>query len=167
MSNQLDDSYAQELISLSLKDFVQYDLNGRWIVAKILKIHDGDTFTIGWKENDKFVKTSIRLAGIDAPELHSKNNNGLESKLCRLGRNWLISKYLNKLMTIQCLEMDKYGRLLANVFPYPNNGVSINLLMINNKFVRVYGGDLHKNDWTINELVGGLAVAESFGVKDD
>ncbi len=75
MNTQIDDSYAEDLKSMHLDDFDQYNLNGRWFVAKILRIHDGDTYTIGWKEHDRFVKTNIRLTGIDTPELRSKLNN--------------------------------------------------------------------------------------------
>jgi endonuclease YncB( thermonuclease family) len=157
----------EELLNKTIDDFIQYDLNGRWLVAKILRIHDGDTYTIGWKEGDIFVKTNIRLVGIDTPELRSKTNGGLESKLCRLGRNWLISKYLNQVVSVECLSMDKYGRLLANVYEYPQKTASFNQMLIDNKFARAYGGDLHKNDWTVDELNQGIAIAESLGIKDE
>ncbi len=157
----------EELLNKTIDDFVQYDLNGRWLVAKILRIHDGDTYTIGWKEGDRFVKTNIRLVGIDTPELRSKSNGGLEAKLCRLGRNWLISKHLNQVVSVECLSMDKYGRLLANIYEYPQKTVSFNQMLIDNKFARTYGGDLHKNDWTMEELNQGIAVAESLGIKDE
>ncbi len=162
---ELDESYLNELVSADKNDFKQYDLSGRWILVKILNIHDGDTYTVGWKENDQLVKLNIRLDGLDTPELHSKNAD--EAKLCRLGRNWLISKYLNKPMVLQCMKMDKYGRLLANVFEYPmHDNVSINQMLIDNKFARVYGGDLHKNDWSNEEIKAGLAIAENLNIQD-
>jgi len=164
---QLDESYVQDMESMSISDFEQYNLNGRWIVAKVLRVHDTDTFTIGWKECDRFVKTNVRLIGLDAPELRSKNNDGKESKLCRLGRNWLTSNYLNKLITVECLEMDKYGRLLGNANDYPIGNISINHKLINNKFARVYGGDLHKSEWTVEELDNGIVQALALGVEDN
>ncbi len=168
MNPQISSDLELTLLSMSIKDFEQYNLSGRYIIAKVLRIHDGDTFTIGWKENDKFVKTNIRLTGIDTPELKSKNNDGKESKLCRLGRNWLISIYLNKLVTIECLDMDKYGRLLANVYNYPNNdNISINQMLIDNKFARVYGGNLHKDEWTNDELDAGITIAGNLNIQDN
>ncbi len=154
----------QTLLSMTIKDFKPYNLSGRVLIAKILRIHDGDTMTIGWKENDQFVKTNIRLIGIDTPELKSKNKK--EALLCRLGRNWLSSTYLNKLATIRCKEMDKYGRLLADVFDYPKAECCINKDLITNRFARIYGGDLHKNEWTDAELDAGIAIAERLNVKD-
>lgn len=154
------------LLTKESNEFYKYDLNGQTLIGKVIKIYDTDTLTIGTMISDVFVKLNIRLCGIDAPELKSKSNNGLESKLCRLGRNWLKQEYLNKLVIVECKEMDKYGRLLGIVYDRLDREKCINDLLITNKFVRCYGGNLHKNEWTIDELEEGINVANSIGVED-
>lgn len=161
---QLDNEYVRTLQPMVLDDFVKYDLSGQWLIVKILKVHDTDTMTIGWKDHDRFVKTNIRLSGLDAPELKSKKEK--ESKLCRLGRNWVASNYLNKIAVVECLDMDKYGRILANVFDYYDNTICINKFIVDNKLARVYGGNLHKDDWTETELDDGIECADKLGVID-
>ncbi len=63
--------------------------------------------------------------------------------------------------------MDKYGRILANVFEYPKNDISVNQMLIDNKFARAYGGDLHKNDWSLDELNDGIISAGKLGIVDN
>jgi endonuclease YncB( thermonuclease family) len=157
----------QTLLDLDNSEFTKYNLNGQTLIGKVISIYDTDTLTIGTMISDVFVKINVRLDGIDAPELKSKGNNGLESKLCKLGRNWLKREYLNKLVIVECKEMDKYGRLLGIVYDRLNKDICINKLLIENKFVRCYGGDLHKNEWTIDELQEGIDVANSIGIKDE
>lgn len=160
------DIYLEQLRSKSIDEFKPYNLDGQILIAKILKIHDTDTFTIGWNDNGTFVKTNIRLSDIDAPELHSRANGGDEARLCRMGRNWLISKYLNAIVNVQCSKNDKYGRLLASVIPFDSD-ISINKMLIDNKFVRFYGGTLTKLPWTQDELSNGITIATKLNVSDD
>lgn len=157
----------ETLLAKNANDFVKYDLNGQTLVGKVISVYDTDTLTIGTMISNVFVKLNVRLGGIDAPELKSKGNNGLEAKLCRLGRNWLKREYLNKLVIVECKEMDKYGRLLGFIHDRLNKDKCINNLLIENKFVRCYGGNLHKNEWTVCELEEGINVANSIGIQDE
>jgi endonuclease YncB( thermonuclease family) len=153
----------ENLLDLQLKDLDPFDLNGYTTTCKVLKIYDGDTFTIGFEFASKMYKTNVRVDGIDTPELHSKIQK--ESKLCRLGREFLKSRFLNKLVRIDLKANDKYGRPLANLYDV-ETGESINQMMIDNKFARVYGGNLHKYEWTDDELDAGIAIAENACIID-
>ena len=72
-------------------------------------------------------------------------------------RDFLRGKILEKIIIIDCLEFDKYGRLLGNVFLENDNNdektieISLSQLMIDNGFAKVYDGG-HKEGW--NELDG-------------
>lgn len=96
-----------------------------WIVNKVSRVIDGDTFKIG--------DISVRLICIDAPELESGGEGA---------KNFLESLILNKIVRLEkdVSETDKYNRLLryayvddvfvnkeivdkgyASVFPYGND----------------------------------------------
>lgn len=153
----------QKLLSLDIKRFTEFDLSGTKCVCKVLRVHDADTMTIGFKWSSKYYKTNIRWCGIDAPELHSKVP--AESKLCRLGRDYIRSKYQDKLVVVEMGVKDKYGRVLASVYDKDTNQ-NINQQLIDLKFVRTYGGDLPKNPWTDAELQEGIVVAGGLGLVD-
>jgi endonuclease YncB( thermonuclease family) len=153
----------QKLLSLDIKKFTEYDLNGTKCICKVLRVHDVDTMTVGFKLSSKFYNKNIRWIGIDSPELHSKIPK--ESQLCRLGRNFIIENYLNKLVIVEFGSPDKYGRFLANLYDR-DTGENLNQKMIEYKFARAYGGDLHKNDWTEEELDTGIAIAGGLGIED-
>ena len=153
----------QRLLTASADEFVAYNLNGAVLTARALRVHDGDTITVGWLQDDRLVKTNLRLLGIDTPELHSKVEK--EARLCRLGRNWLSAQVANKIVTVKCREMDKYGRLLGDIF-VSGGEASLNQQMVDHKFARVYGGDLHKDAWADDDLEAGLARAAQLGIAD-
>ncbi len=136
-----------ELLSKPASAFRQYDLNGQQLFAKVLKVYDTDTITIGWNQLGELVKTNVRFANIDAPELHSKKNGGKEAKLCKLGREWLESKILDKLVIVKCSECDKYGRILADIYEFTEHinvdeVKSLNQQLVELKFARRYGVSL-------------------------
>jgi len=49
-----------------------------------------------------------------------------------------------KLMWVKCLKFDKYGRLLIELFNSKNDKISINQLMIDNKYAITYNGGTKK-----------------------
>lgn len=156
--------YEKTLLELDADKFTKFDLNGFKTTMKVLSIYDTDTITVGFRYSSKWVKTNVRLAGLDSPELKSKVAK--EAKLCRLGKQWLKQNYLNKLVIVQCYEMDKYGRLLADIYDRMDPSIHINKQLIDLKFARVYGGNLHKNTWTDDELEEGITSAEALNLVD-
>jgi endonuclease YncB( thermonuclease family) len=153
----------QKLLSLDIKRFSEFDLNGTKCVCRVLRVYDTDTMTIGFKLSSKFYKKNIRWGDIDAPELHSKVP--AESKLCRLGREYIKSKYQDRLVVVDMGVCDKYGRVLASVYDKDTNQ-NINQQLIDLKFVRTYNDNLHKTPWTDVELQAGIAVAGGLGLID-
>jgi endonuclease YncB( thermonuclease family) len=155
-----------QLLGMSIKDFKEFNLDGYITVCKVLRIHDPDTMTIGFMFANGFYKKNIRLAKIDAPELHSKVLK--ESKLCKLGKEYLSRLYLNKLVQINMGPMDKYGRILATIYDLQTNE-SINDKLLECKFARAYGvsggaNSLRKDAWTESEIDEGIAIAETMGL---
>jgi len=98
--------------------------------GKVIKVYDGDSITIAAKfpfENSLLYRFSIRLNGIDTPEINGKNDD--EKEAAKNARDALSNLILNKYVILQNVDNEKYGRILADV----------------------YLGDLHINDWLVRE----------------
>jgi len=90
--------------------------------AKVLKVYDGDSLTIGAYYDQGFKKFNVRIFGIDCDELRGGNSitreNGLRAK------KYVEKLVLGKLVKIEVLNnkiidgkklREKFGRLLAKI----------------------------------------------------
>lgn len=84
--------------------------------GKVIKVYDGDSITIASKPyaNYPVYRFSIRLNGIDTPELRTSNEN--EKKHGIIARDALKEKILDKTVTLKNVDSEKYGRLLADIY---------------------------------------------------
>lgn len=112
-------------------------------LAYVCRIYDPDTITVILEHKGSYFKQQIRLSGIDAPEKKSLVEK--ERKLCEAGTTFIKSLILNKMVKLKCGELDKYNRLLAEVF-YADS--SLNDKLIQGGFVRKYQGE-KKQDWNL------------------
>jgi len=136
-----------------------FSLNGIKTYARLVDVHDGDTGKVVFKLFDKYYKFIVRIDGIDTAELHSKNkllkekalearnrvidflsygkikvNNDSSSKDIQI----LLEKNIT-IVYINCLEFDKYGRLLVDLQNI--NFKSVNSLLISENLAYKYEGD--------------------------
>ena len=98
--------------------------------GKVIKVYDGDTITIQFKlpyNKSPLYKISVRLNGIDCPELKTKNL--LEKQCSQIAKEKVTQLLINNVVELKNTGMDKYGRLLADVY-YKNKSVN-NWLLIN------------------------------------
>lgn len=104
-------------------------------------------------------KIKVRLDGIDTPELKpSKNLPNREEHIhkAKLAKNYLSDLILNKIIKVQFLSNDKYGRPLVKLFIIDDkqNVICINDLMIEKGFANKYDGGTkntnfdNSNDYT-------------------
>ena len=109
--------------------------------GKVIKVYDGDTITIAAKPYHDYpvYRFSVRLNGIDAPELKTKNVN--EKKHAVDSRDALKEKILGRIVTLENVKHDKYGRLLADVFLHKEN---ICKWMLHENFAVEYDGGTKK-----------------------
>jgi endonuclease YncB( thermonuclease family) len=99
---------------------------------QVSRVVDGDTIIV--IKGD--AKTTIRLVGIDAPEVsHAKNQPG--QPFSHQSTKHLAGLVLNKIADIKSYGPDRYGRALAEVFLDGNN---INLEMVKAGLAEVYRG---------------------------
>lgn len=111
----------------------------------VIKVYDGDTITIASKMpfiNSPIYRFSVRLSGIDSPEIKGKTI--IEKELAINARDALQNKIMNKTITLKNVSLEKYGRILADVYC---DGIHINQWMLDNKFALPYDGGTKVSEW--------------------
>lgn len=132
-------------------DAPKFSLQGTH-TARVVSVHDGDTLTCVIPFETTFYKFSVRLDGIDTAEMTSKTELlKIKALLARSRLFKLITEtnidtvewkkrdfddyFLKHYTTVQleCTEMDKYGRVLANISNFAN-------ILVNEKLAYSYNG---------------------------
>jgi len=123
-------SYRQPLLVFFICIFFPFhSLAGEYQVSRVV---DGDTIIV----KKGATKLTIRLVGIDAPEIsHKKNEPG--QPFSQQSTKHLAGLVLNKVVDIKSHGPDRYGRTLGEVFLDGNN---INLEMVKSGLAEVYRG---------------------------
>jgi len=120
--------------------------------AYCFNVHDTDTISILFKYiplSSEIIKYNIRIAGIDSPELHSQNL--YERELCIKGTEYLKSLILYKMLKVKTKKIDKYGRMLADLYTLDENNdpqIYLNQHLIDNGYCRIYNGEA-KQEWNL------------------
>ena len=107
-------------------------------VGKVIKVYDGDTFTIVSKlpgTEGPVYRFSVRINGIDSPEIKGKTAN--EKELAKKSRDALSATIMGKIVTLKNVSTEKYGRILADVYL---GDLCINEWMISNNYAVKYDG---------------------------
>ena len=103
---------------------VTYDTTVPYIppvtAGKVVKVYDGDTITIATRMpgSNTLYRFSVRLAGIDCPEI--KSHSASEKEVAQLAKQFVREQVMGKIVSLENVEMEKYGRLLAQVWYYHN-----------------------------------------------
>lgn len=150
-------------ISLNTFEYKKFDLNNTTGYYYVESIYDGDTITVlipiklhiynmlsnsqidessdTNKSNSIYLnKVKLRLMGIDTPEMKpSKDTVGRDEliKKAEEAKEFLSNMILGKIIKIEILSNDKYGRPLANLYL---NDKCLNELMVEKGFAKNYNG---------------------------
>ena len=105
--------------------------------GKVIKVYDGDTITIASKilNVDTIYRFSVRIRGIDSPEIRGKTAN--EKELAKTARDALTMLIMNQIVTLRNVDTEKYGRILADVY---FGDISISEWMLHNHYAVKYDG---------------------------
>jgi endonuclease YncB( thermonuclease family) len=106
--------------------------------GQVIKVYDGDTITIASKmpyPESPMYRFSVRLNGIDTPEIKGKNAD--EKEIAKKARDELSALIMSKTVTLKNVQSEKYGRILAEVYL---EDVCLNDWMIEKKFAVKYDG---------------------------
>lgn len=112
------------------------------VEASFLGNYDGDTISVrAWIWPRQSVETSVRLAGIDAPELRGRCESEKQAALSARDRlNALLSQA--RRIELHDIELDKYGgRVLARVVA---DGQDVAAALTVEGHARPYAGDTRK-----------------------
>jgi len=137
-----------------------FSFSGIETVCRLVDIYDGDTVFVIFEYHGTFIQISVRLEGVDAPEIRTKDL--LEKQQGILARQKIIDltcsdnevdhtltvessraevqehlKHETVLVWLRCFDFEKYGRLLGNVSTYKNN-VDIGRALIDSGLAKVY-----------------------------
>ncbi len=114
--------------------------------VKVLKNYDGDTITVNIPDVPPLLgkNISVRVFGIDTPEVKTKNK--CEKEAGRIAKNLVTSTLKNaKTVELHNVQRDKYFRILADVLV---DGRSLKDILIKNNLAYEYDGGTKKHpDW--------------------
>jgi endonuclease YncB( thermonuclease family) len=106
--------------------------------GRVIKCYDADTITIASKlpyKESPLYRLSVRLSGIDAPEIKGKSEE--EKEVAKQARDFVSNLILNKYVRLENVESEKYGRILADVYI---GDVHLNEMLIKERYAVKYGG---------------------------
>jgi micrococcal nuclease len=115
------------------------------IVSELVSVYDGDTITVNIDNFPPVIgeSISIRIRGIDAPEIRSKCP--LEKIKAIQARDYLRATLASgEAIELHDVERGKYFRLVANVIV---DGVDVSKLMIEKQLAREYDGKSKRVVW--------------------
>ena len=120
------------------------------VYGKVIKVYDGDTITIAAQlpnitNNIKIYRFSVRLLGIDSPEIKGHTQN--EKNAAIASREALHTLIFGKIIELRNNSNEKYGRILADVYltncTFGNESdtlLHVNKWMLDNKYAIPYNG---------------------------
>jgi endonuclease YncB( thermonuclease family) len=108
--------------------------------GQVIKVYDADTITIASKlpyDSSPLYRLSVRLNGIDTPEIKGKDISDEEKDSAKIARDFVSNLLLNKYIRLENVESEKYGRILADVYL---DNVHVNALLIKERYAVRYDG---------------------------
>lgn len=109
----------------------------------VIKVYDGDTITVAsklpYKESPMY-RFSVRLNGIDCPEMGSKDK--YEKECAEIAKQEMTRLVLNKVVTLKNIKTEKYGRILADVY---QGDIHLNSHMLEKRLAVCYDGGTKKS----------------------
>ena len=132
------------LLTISEGDVPYFTFKGRTYMAKPVNVYDGDTFSIifEYAEGGELMKYRCRCYGYDTAEMKPRRDlagRDEEVAKAKAAKARLIELFGTGLVRIECLDFDKYGRILVNVWNQTDSR-SVNDIMIAEGHGKAYFG---------------------------
>jgi len=108
--------------------------------GQVIKVYDGDTITIATRlpfNESPLYRLSVRLNGIDCPEIKGKDVSDEEKAAATVTRDFVSSLILHKYVKLENIQNEKYGRVLADVYL---DDIHLNALLIDQGYAVKYDG---------------------------
>ena len=151
---KLEEIFAKYDVGTSI-----FTLKGRKCWGRVVDVYDGDTIKIILPIFGEFFRFNARLDGIDTAEIKSADDE--IKKLAKKAKERLTELIAEKhnmegknlvwIVWVECLEWDKYGRLLVNIYKKPG-GESLAKTLIKENLAYEYDGGRKKIESEMLEL---------------
>jgi endonuclease YncB( thermonuclease family) len=108
--------------------------------GRVIKVYDADTITIASRlpyEESPMYRLSVRLNGIDTPEMKGKGVSDEEKEASKVARDFVANLVLNKFVRLENITSEKYGRILADVYV---GDIHLNELLLKQRYAVKYDG---------------------------
>lgn len=124
--------------------------------GRVIKVYDADTITIASKlpyPESPLYRLSVRLNGIDTPEMKGKDISDEEKYAAKAAREFVYNLVFNKYVRLENIETEKYGRILADVYIGDNH---LNELLLKERYAVKYDGGTKQKpkSWLQYRLTG-------------
>jgi micrococcal nuclease len=130
--------YMEDGTNIKIEDTVEFTfpITG----GRVIKCYDADTITIASKlpyDASPMYRLSVRLNGIDTPEIKGKGVSDEEKEVAKQARDFVSNLVMNKYVRLENIESEKYGRILADVYI---GDVHLNELLLKERYAVKYDG---------------------------
>lgn len=158
------ESKSKSNINVNINELLPVDIKWEDTVAftfpitqgRVIKVYDADTITISAKlpyEASPLYRLSVRLNGIDTAELKSKLQD--EKDAAKSAQIFVSNLLLHKIVRLENVQSEKYGRILADVYV---DNINVNQLLLKERYAVQYDGGtkIKPTSWIKYKLTGEL-----------
>ena len=154
--NILYKNYMSDGTDIKWEDTVEFTFPIKG--GRVIKVYDADTITIASKlpyDESPMYRLSVRLNGIDTPEMKGKGVLDDEKEAAKHARDFVSNLVSNKYVTLENIESEKYGRILADVYI---GNIHLNELLLKEKYAIKYDGGtkIKPTSWIKYRVTGEL-----------
>lgn len=129
--------------NINQETFSDFSYKNNKTYVKIVSLYDGDTGRMVFRDNLRMIQYKFRLYGVDTPEIKpllTLPNREEEIKKAKKAKEFLEKEILNKVVYVEMLEFDKYGRILVKIYPSRFSKDLINQKLIEKGLAKSYFG---------------------------
>jgi micrococcal nuclease len=154
--DKININYMEDCNDIKWEDTVEFTFP--IIGGRVIKVYDADTITIASKlpyDSSPMYRLSVRLNGIDTPEIKGKGISDEEKEAAVFARDYVSNLVLNKFVKLENIQSEKYGRILADVYI---GDIHLNDLLIKERYAVKYDGGtkIKPKSWLKYKLTGEL-----------
>jgi micrococcal nuclease len=154
IKNKIDRNHMEDGSDIKWEDTQEFTFPIKG--GRVIKVYDADTITIASKlpyDESPLYRLSVRLNGIDTPEMKGKDVSDDEKEAAKAAREFVYKLVFNKYVRLENVESEKYGRILADVYI---GDIHLNELLLKERYAVKYDGGTKKkpSSWLKYKITG-------------
>lgn len=154
--NKIERNYMEDGCDIKWEDTQEFTFPIKG--GRVIKVYDADTITIAAKlpyAASPLYRLSVRLNGIDTPEMKGKDISEEEKSAAKAAREFVYNLVFNKYVRLENVETEKYGRILADVYI---GDIHLNDLLLKERYAVKYDGGtkIKPSSWSKYKLTGDM-----------